>query len=240
MLAVPLLVGVAVSRPSAWQLLLAVAALGAYLASAPALEWLRSRRREQAIPAAAFGVVLTTSAVPLGIAYPALLLLAAWAGLMSAIAGGLALADRPRSLIASLAQAAQAIALVPATALVSGAFDDPTRAFASPPLLRASLLVGIYLIGSVFLVRSMIRERGHDRFLALSVGFHLAGLVASALLLAWPYAAMTAALAGRAIALPLVERRLAAGAHRLRPIHIGLVEIAASVAVVVAAFTLRF
>jgi hypothetical protein len=50
------------------------------------------------------------------------------------------------------------------------------------------------------------------------------------------YAVVAAALALRALALPMLQRRLAAGPRPLRPIHVGLVEIAASIAIVAVTF----
>jgi hypothetical protein len=44
MLALPLLLGVAASRPSTWQLVLAGAAYAGYLASITVLTWSRARR----------------------------------------------------------------------------------------------------------------------------------------------------------------------------------------------------
>jgi hypothetical protein len=50
------------------------------------------------------------------------------------------------------------------------------------------------------------------------------------------YAALFAALAARAAALPIARARLASGPRPLRPIHVGIVEMIASVAVVITAF----
>jgi len=58
------------------------------------------------------------------------------------------------------------------------------------------------------------------------------------LLLPWPYAVLAAALLARAVALPVVQQ--ARPAARLRPIHIGIVEILASVALVSLAFAVGF
>jgi hypothetical protein len=93
-----------------------------------------------------------------------------------------------------------------------------------------------YLVGTVLVVRSVIRERGNRGFVALSVGFHAAFLAVAIVALPWPYAACAAGLLARAIALPLVERRRAGTSRPLRPIQVGVVEIAASTGLVVLAF----
>jgi hypothetical protein len=233
MLAVPLLVGVAASQPVPAQLLLAVAALSAYLASAAALDWLRARRRTYAIPAAVFGGVLMIAGAVLLAAHPSLLTIVAWLAIATAVAGATAVTGRPRSLVASLAQVAQALALVPAAALVAGPLAEPAVA-------RAVLLAGTYLVGSVLVVRSMIREHGNAAFLAASLGFHGLAVAGLAWLLPLPYTLITLGLAARATGLPALQRRLAAGPRRLRPIHVGLVEAAASITVVAAAFLIGF
>ena len=93
-----------------------------------------------------------------------------------------------------------------------------------------------YLVGTILVVRSVIRERGNQRFAALSIGFHAAFTGLAALALAWPYVVYFAALTARAVALPLVERRRAGTARPLRPIHVGIVEMVASTVLVVLAF----
>jgi amino acid transporter len=94
--------------------------------------------------------------------------------------------------------------------------------------------------GTVFVVRSVIRERGNRAFAGLSVGFHVACAIAAAAALAWPYALYFVGLTGRAIALPAVERRAAGGPRPLRPIHVGIVEIVASTVLVILAFAVPF
>jgi hypothetical protein len=54
--------------------------------------------------------------------------------------------------------------------------------------------------------------------------------------LPWPYAACAAGLLARAIALPLVERRRAGTSRPLRPVQVGIVEMVASMTLVVLAF----
>ena len=233
MLAVPFLLGVAASRPSPWQLVLALAAVSGYLASDAALDWTRARRAAYAPPALVFGALFALSGILLLVAFPALLAVAAVVGAAAALVLGVTVAGHPRSLLASLGQAGEAAVLVPAAALVSGTAIGL-------PVARATLVAGLYLVSSILVVRSMIRERSNRRFLALSLGYHVGALGLEAWLLAPIYAALGAAFLFRAAALPWLQARLADGPQRLRPIHVGLVELAAAVALVLVAFSVRF
>jgi hypothetical protein len=230
MLAVPLLLGVAATSPSAWHLVLAVAAVAGYLAAATAQAWLRARRRPSFVPSlVTYGAVFAVAGVALLVAFPMLALAALVVVPAGALVVGGARPGTPRDLANSLGQTAIALVLVPAAALVSGAWEADV-------VVRTTLVAAGYLVGTVLVVRSVIRQRGNRGFAALSVGFHAALVVASAATLAWPYAVYFAGLTGRAAALPLVERRRAATARPLRPIHVGIVEIVASTVLVVLAF----
>lgn len=233
MLAIPLLLGVAVSRPSPWQLVLAVASVAGYLASSATLEWLRSRRTSRYLaPIGLYGIVLGMTGVGLLAAHPWL----AATLLVIVPAAGIALREsfsgRPRSLVASLAQVAQALVLVPASAGISGSADGPS-------ILRATLVAGIFLVGTVLVVRSLIRERDNPAFIAVSIGFHLVAVVVEALLLPAAYAVLALVLAFRAAALPVLQRRLADGPRRLRPIHVGIAEMVASMLLVAISLLVR-
>ncbi|MGC8634081.1 MAG: YwiC-like family protein [Candidatus Limnocylindrales bacterium] len=233
MLAVPFLLGIAASRPSAWQLLLALTAVSGYLASGAVLDWTRARRAAYGPPALVFGTLFALSGVLLLVAFPALLPVAAVVGAAAALVLGVTVAGHPRSLLASLGQASEAVVLVPAAALVSGA---PVWL----PVARATLVAGLYLVSSILVVRSMIRERGHRDFAALSLGYHVGAVALEAWLLAPAYAALAAAFLLRAATLPWLQARLASGPRHLRPIHVGLVELATAVALVLVAFCVRF
>ncbi len=230
MLAVPLLLGVAATAPSPWQLVLAVAAVAGYLAAATAQAWLRARRRPSFVPSlVTYGAVFAAAGVALLVAFPVLALAAVVVVPAGALVVGGARPGTPRDLANSLAQTAIALVLVPAAAVTSGALETDV-------VVRATLVAAGYLVGTVLVVRSVIRQRGNRGFAALSVGFHAALAVAAAAALAWPYAVYFAGLTGRAVALPLAERRRAGTSRPLRPIHVGIVEIVASTVLVVLAF----
>lgn len=235
MLAVPLLLGVAASRPSLWHLVLAAAAVDGYLASASAQAWLRARRPTSRLrPLVTYTLVFMVLGPVLAIAHPSLLA----AGVVLLPAGAITLLGaRPgtrRDLANSLAQVVTALVLVPAAALVSGPVDVGRVTF-------ATIVAGIYLVGTVLVVRSVLRERGNHAFAALSIGGHVlvaAGATFATLerALPWPYTALAITLALRAAALPALQRRWAGSPHPLRPIHVGIVEIVSSVGLVTLAF----
>jgi len=230
MLAVPLLLGVAATAASPWTLVLTVAAFAGYLEAAALQAWRRSRRRPDFVPSLVlYGAVFATASATLVVVFPALLLAAVVVVPAGALVVGGARPGTPRDLVNSLAQTAIALVLVPAAGHVSGAWDQDA-------VVLATGVAAGYLVGTVLVVRSVIRERGNRGFAALSAGFHAVCTVAAAVALAWPYAVYFAALTGRAVALPLVERRAAGGLRPLRPIHVGVVEIVASTALVVLAF----
>jgi hypothetical protein len=128
----------------------------------------------------------------------------------------------------SLAHIAEASVLVPAAMLVAG----ETRTWV---LAAATAIATAEMAGSVLAVRSVIRERDNPGFAVRSVGYHVVITLAAAATLPLAYAALGAGLTARAVALPLVRRRLAASGRGLRPLQIGLVETLASAALVAVA-----
>ena len=168
MLALPLLLGVAATVPSPWHLLLGIAALAGYLAAATAQAWLRARRRSSFVPSLViFGGLFTVAGLILLVAFPALALSAVVVVPAAALVVRGARPGTPRDLANSLAQTAIALVLVPAAACVSGAWETEA-------VVGATLVAAGYLVGTVLVVRSVIRERGNRGFVALSVGFHAA------------------------------------------------------------------
>lgn len=226
MLAIPLLLGISVSRFEGWQLALAGAAVGGYLTSATAQTWRRARnRRKYRTSLLIYGATFTAVGVALLISHPALSLVLLVLLPAAAVTLLVSRSGRPRGVIEGLAQVAQALVLVPAAAYLAGPLDNSRVAL-------ATLAGGLYLVGTILTVRSVIRERGNPRFAALSIGYHTIVAVAALLLFPAAYAVFFVALAVRALALPLAERRLTGTAHPLRPIKVGMVEIVASVCLV--------
>ncbi len=118
-------------------------------------------------------------------------------------------------------------------------FPDATELLSGTQGARsaaAAAFVFAYFFGTVFYVKTNIRERGNPRFYALSVGWHAAAGLAAVVLLA------AGAASGGWVALFAVATLRAAVVPRLRPpwtpLRIGLLEIALSIAVVcIAALT---
>ena len=230
MLLVPFLLGVAASRPSAWQLVLAGAALAGYLTSATLQAWARARRPPAyRPPIVVYGAVFAVLGLILVVAFPALLL-----SIVIVVPAGIIVfrGARPgtrRDLANSLALVAQVLVLVPAAAMVSGEIDIA-------PVAAYTAVAAAYLVGTVLVVRSVLRERGNIAFVGLSVSFHMVVTMLAVLVYPPAYALLAAGLTGRALAVPLIQRRWASGERTLRPIHVGMVEIAASFAVVGVSF----
>jgi YwiC-like protein len=230
MLLLPLLLGIAASRVDPWQLVLGIAATAGYVASATLQAWTRARQpAAYRAPLVAWGAAFLLLAVLLVLAYPTLVvsLVVLVPGAAVALLG--ARPGRRRGLANSLAQVAQALVLVPAAALVSGAFD-------ATAVWPATAVAAGYLVGSVLVVRSVLAERSNRPFALVSVAFHVLILGLALWLLPAAYAVVAGGLLVRAVALPVLERRLAGGPRPLRPIQVGLVELASSVAVVVVSF----
>jgi hypothetical protein len=237
MLALPIVVGVAASRPSPWHFVLTVAAFSCYLASASVQAARRARRRDVSVlPAVVYGVVFAITGLALVADFPLLLAAAVVLIPAAAVAVGGARPGTRRDLANSFAQVLQALVLVPAAGLVSGAFDAGRIAV-------ATVVAAGYLVGTVLVVRSVLRERGNAGATRLSGGWHL-GLVGLAVValaagrLPAAYFLLAACLAVRALLLPRVERRRAGTARPLRPVQVGIVEIMASLGV--AAVTLAW
>ncbi len=230
MLLLPVLLGVAASAADPWQLVVAVTALAAYLASVTAQTWARSRRPPAyRLPMAVYGTVAVVLGLVLLVAFPQLALAAVVVVPTGIIVFRGAQPGTRRDLANSLAQVAQALVLVPVTAWVSGTWD-PER------VIAYTCVAAGYQLGSVLVVRSVLRERGNRGFAALSLGFHVLLVVLATLLLPLPYALVAAGLATRAAVLPVAQRRMAHGSTPLRPIHVGIVEIVSSLSVVVVSF----
>lgn len=247
MLAVPLLVGVAASGPVAAHLLLAVAAVAGYLALATGQEIVREQGRRalratrgsppQATTAlgaslATYGAVTIAAAVPLVLLAPPLLAAVPILGGLGGASLLLAQRVRGRPLAGRLLEAAPALLLTPAAAVVAGPASEATVA-------AASGVSAAYLVGTLLVVRAAIRERGNTTFAVGSIAWHLGATAAAAVLLPLPYALAGSLLTIRAAAVPVVQARLARREGQLRPVRLGMVELVAASVVVIATFAAR-
>ncbi len=230
MLATPLLLGVAASQPAAPQAVVAVAAVSGYLVSSVAQAWFRSRRSPIYRPRLAlFGTLFGVSGLALVLAWPALLATLIVLVPATAVTLGGARPGTPRDLANSLALVAQAVVLVPVAAWVSGAWE-------AAAVTTMTIVAAAFLVGEVLVVRSVMRERGNTRFAVLSLGYHAILVVAAFLLLPPAYAALALILLLRAALLPALQGRWATTSHPLRPVQVGMLELACSLALVLVAF----
>lgn len=221
----PVLAGAIVGGPHLHQLPLLGVALAGYLFFNAASLWAKmpTKRRSQAVrPMLVYAIV----AALLGLT---LLLTAGW-GVVGWL--GLMLVPLALAYVFTLRGAGRSLASGLATALSSSALTLVAIEPDLPLFLReyrpvwgwAFLLMYGLTACTLFAVKSMIRERTSNRFLATSVGWHVAWVLATAvgtlhgLPHIWPYYFLLAT--ARAAALPLYVRR-----HPLKPMTIGLVEL---------------
>ncbi|WOP19944.1 YwiC-like family protein [Raineyella sp. LH-20] len=224
---------------AAYALLLGLFWVVGYFAFHATSLWLKSRRQHRylrptvtyAAAAAVLGVATWWSAGPalIGWAVPFVPVLA--------VALLLAARRRERALIGGLLTVAAASLVV-----LVARFASPLEVvdgWGTPTVGRA---VGLALIclgyfgGTVFFVKSMIRERGNAGFLALSVGWHVAAtavaVLATLLAHAAPWWAVFFGLTTvRSLALPLIGPMRPSG-PAFTPRQLGLAEAMFSVALV--------
>ncbi len=221
----PIIAGTIVAGPHLHQLFLLGVALGGYLFFNAASWWAKMppRRRSQSVPP------MLTYAALTGLLALALLVSVGWGALgwfvallvPLAVAYLLTLRGAGRSLASGLATAvaSSALLLIAVEPDLPALLRDPRPAWG----WAVAIMYGA-TTGTLFAVKSMIRESGSNRFLVASIAWHLAWVIAAAmgtrygLPLAWlAYFLVTTV---RATVLPLVARR-----HPLRPGTIGLVEL---------------
>ena len=215
MLASPLLVGALAGGASWAHLPLAAFWFAGYFAFFATSLWLKSRRKSRYWPPVrAYALV----AAPLGLL--TLVMdpgLAAWAPLFLAPLGvglGAAAARRDRDVVAGVTTVVGS-ALMTVVAYAAGPGVDITRAW------LLALVQFAYFAGTVFYVKSAIRERHNPRFLMLSVAVH-GGATVLVSLVSWWLTAVFALLTVRAALVPRLG---------WSPKRIGIVEIVATITV---------
>ena len=223
MLATPLAVGALASGPGPLHLLLGAFWFAGYLAFFATGLWLRSRRKARYLPPVRAYLLLATGLGLLLLALSPSLL--RWAPLFVLPLGvGLAASAtrHERDLVSGLATSGGS-SLMTLVAYDLGGGEDRTRAWLLTGILAA------YFVGTVFFVKSAIRERGSTAFLVSSVTYHLV-VAALALLLPAPAGPVLATvgllLAARAALLP----RLRWSPARLGVGEIGWTLVVATVA----------
>ena len=239
MLSLPPAVGIWLAGPVPAHLALVAFWFVGYLAYHAATRWLRTRHRSREFtPLVVYGSLALTLGAVTALAAPHLLRWSLVYAPLLAVSLTLTARGRERSLTNDLVTVVAAGLMTPvafATAVGAtgvGATGVGARAGWSGVVVATAVLTA-YLAGTVFYVKTMIRERGRTGYLVASVGYHLAGVLAIAVLVATDWqsvwsAAVWCLLALRAYALPAIN------AHRdrpLRPAVVGVGEIVASLAV---------
>lgn len=231
MVTVPLLLGAVLAGPH-WQLIpLTFAWYCGYFCFFAFSWWLRAstkRKRRYVAPVTVYGAISLLACVVILYSTPevwrfgflfAPLVLAAlyetWRG-------------RPRSLLSGLTTVVASALLIPVAVFIC---DKP---FTLRPWLFA-IVVGLYFCSTVFVVKSLIRERANRRFWFESLGFHVfAVLVLLALVLLghahWLGVLVYIGLLARAWWLP---RQVERGARTYTPKDVGMMEMAWTLIVIV-------
>lgn len=233
MVTVPLLLGVWLAGPHLLHLPLAVAWYSGYFAFFAVSWWLRARgpRKRAYVPAlVTYGAVCAVdSAIVIAIAPRALWWVAVFGPLMS-VAIYEAYRRRPRSLLSGLSTVLASVAMIPlASHLVGADMDLRVR--------MATLLVGMYFCGTIFYVKSLIRERKNHQFGTASVLVHVFFVVIAAgvVALGWAHpaaAVVSALLAVRAWLMPWWGQRRETP---WTPKFVGITEMLSTVLVVLTA-----
>lgn len=152
-----------------------------------------------------------------------------------ALAGWAAYRRKDRNLGAGLDTVAAASLLLPVSwdVATGGTAGWP----ATPAIWIQTALLFAYFAGTVFYVKTNIRERRSNGYLAASIAWHAAGLAAACLIaatahspLSWWHAAIWLFLLARSIGVPLARRR---GHRGLTVTQIGVLEVFTSVFVTV-------
>jgi len=224
MLASPLLVGVLAGGQAWVHLPLAAFWFAGYFAFFATSLWLKARRRAKWFPPVrAYGIVTAVLGVVVLTMQPGL---ARWIPLFLVPLGvGLYAAARrnDRALLSGMATTAGS-ALMTVVAYDAGPGNDLARAW------QLALVQFLYFAGTVFYVKTVIRERDNPGFHWLSGIYHAFALLTVATVFgvvqndgtAWPLMVVFALLLTRAVVVP---------PYRPTPKQVGIAEVVATVAV---------
>lgn len=243
MVIVPLVVGVLRAGFSWPHIPLAIAWLSGYFAFFAAGLFLkvrhsrRGRRRAQyATPLLVYGAVSAIASLVVVWARPSVLWFALLFAPLVLVAVVEAWNKRNRSLLSGISTVAASSLLIPVSASVASALDRTAW--------LEALLIGAYFVGTVPLVKTLIRNRGEHAMLIISVAYHgciallIAVLAASGVVTAWAVP-LFVGLTVRAWAMPwLSNRRMSAGTQPITARTVGLTEMVWTLGVIAVVFTM--
>ncbi|MFG3300512.1 YwiC-like family protein [Micromonospora chersina] len=219
MLLLPYVAAVGVTGPRWLHLPVLGVGLAGYLFSYYALLAVKTGRPDRIRPQLlVYGGATALLGVPVLLARPAVLGYVPLYAVLLAVNVGHARLRRERALLNDLASVAQSLLMVFVVATVAEV----------PPadLVGVAAAVGVYLVGTVLYVKTMIRERGSARYRWASLAYHLV-VLALAVVAGWgpAVAAVFALLLLRAGVLP---------GRRLSPVRVGLIEMVGTLLVLAA------
>ena len=198
--------------------------------------WVKGRLRPKHLPPVlAYGAITAVAGITALISQWQLL---SWLPIFApiiAVAVYETIKRRERSLVSGWSTVLAAAMMLPTVASIS---TNGTPAAVSADLWWATAWFALYFGGSIYYVKTLIRDFGnHARFIQ-SVGFHAAVFIgAIALAVAqphtWPVAVVGALLAARSYAVPRAAQRRG---KRIPPKYVGMIDGLVTVFVVVAAF----
>lgn len=215
MLVVPFLIGMLLGHPSWWHIPLLLAWLLAYTTAFHLQQYLRLRRisrnpkapRRHLRPMLVSGAALIVSGVPVAVAKPGLFVAAAIMLPFFLVNLRYAWRNDERALANGLLAVVPACGMLLASLYVGGgALSDGWR---------AAVACLLYFAGTVFYVKTMIRERGSRNYYRAAVIFHIVALALATWLQPLLAVAFILFLA-RAVVLP---------GYKLRPAEVGIIEM---------------
>ncbi|KIL41686.1 hypothetical protein SD70_06150 [Gordoniibacillus kamchatkensis] len=214
MLLIPFLFGMFAAKPVPLHALLFVCWLLVYLFSYPLLQWIRTGKRQvYGKPMLVYGSLLVPTGAVLLVLHPVLIKFALLFVPLFLVNSYYARCNRERSLVNDTAAVVQ-FSLIVFVAYQAGGGSDWRLA---AELFGFSVL---YFMGTVFHVKTMIREKHNAIYYRFSVGYHLAMLAAAAI---WFPPALLAPLA------VLLVRAIWSPRTKLTVKQSGMLEIAYSV-----------
>jgi hypothetical protein len=223
MLLVPYLLGTLAAGWTWAALPLLVVWLLGYLFSYSALMAQRVRRRDRFVASArTSGVLALPFAVWLVVVDPWVLLAALAFVPMAAVNLWYARRRDERSWVNGLASVTQACLMVPLAYGVGGGTDWARAA-------ALSAVAWLYFAGTVFYVKTMLRERRSVGYYRVSVGFAAVSAVLASWVSPWLGGLFTLFLL-RAALMPRLAAR-----HRIRPVGVGVIELVNAVLLLVVA-----